>query len=121
MKTFDQILKEVNARERQLLSEVQFYQYSALVQVRYTDNPRLYMGAEKLAEILRAVPGITRVSTASLDREHRVAVFNVRAISQKSAKDCFVAFKRNCLKQFRRSIVDIRIATNTIETKNFID
>lgn len=115
MKTFEEILTEVN-----LLTEVKFYQYSALVQVRYNQDPELHVGAEKLAEILRAVPGATRVSTVSLDRDKGIAVFNVRTISQKSPRECFVSFKRNCLSKFKETIKDIKVAANTIETKNFI-
>lgn len=117
MKKFKEILVEVNKR---LLAEAHFYQYSAMVQIQYNQDPKLRVGAEKLAEMLRAVPSITRVSTVSADRKQGIAVFNVRAISQKTAIDCFRAFKRNCLKQFKSTIRSVKIAINTIETKNFV-
>lgn len=106
----------------QLLQEAAgFYQYSALVRVTYSKDPKYHMGAEKLAEILRSIPGSTRVSTASLDRDHGIAIFNVRLISQKSPKEAFISFKQNCLKKFENIIRKVEVAAGSIETKNFVD
>lgn len=117
MKKFKEILVEVNKR---LLAEAHFYQYSAMVQIQYNQDPKLRVGAEKIAELLRAVPGATRVSTVSIDRDNGTCIFNVRMISQKKGVDCFRAFKRNCLNQFKSTIRSVKIAINTIETKNFV-
>lgn len=120
MNTFDEILREVNAREKLLAEGMSFYQYKALVRVTYSKDPEYGMGAEKVAECLRGIPGSTRVSTASLDREHGVGIFNVRLISQKSPKEAFISFKKNCLKKFKGIILKVEIAAGSIETKNYI-
>lgn len=120
MINLDQLLTEVNERENLLTEGVKFYQYKALVRIKYTKDPEYNMGAEKLAEILRAIPSATRVSTASLDRTEGVGIFNVRLISQKSPKEAFIAFKKNCLTKFKRIILKVEIAVGSIETKNFV-
>lgn len=119
MITFDQLLTEVNKKSL-LNEEVTFYQYSALVRITYDRDSGQRIGAEKIAELLRAVPGGTRVSTSSLDKEHGIGIFNVRLISQKSPKEAFIAFKKNCLKKYKSVIRNVEIGEGTIETKNFV-
>ena len=101
-------------------SGLSFYQYKALVRVKYNTDPNIGLGAEKIAECLRAVPASTRVSTASLDREHGIGIFNVRIISQKSPKEAFVAFRKNCLSRFSSIIENVEIGAGSIEVKNFV-
>lgn len=105
---------------KQLLEEASFYQYKAVVLFRYNKEKEEAMGAEKLAEMVRALPGATRVSTASLDKEKGIAIMNVKLISQKPPKEAFIALKRNALKKFAGSILDVKVGANTIEKKNFI-
>lgn len=105
---------------KQLLEEVSFYQYRAIVLFRYSDEENKGMGAEKLAEMVRALPGATRVSTASLNKEKGEAIMDVRLISQKSPKEAFLALKKNALKRFAGSILDVKIGTGTVEKKDFI-
>lgn len=118
MITLDQLLETVN---KNLLTEgLAFYQYKALARITYADDPELKLGAEKIAECLRAVPGSTRVSTVSLDKEHNIGIFNVRIISQKNSKDAFISFKKHCLKHFGKFIRKVEIGAGSIETKNFV-
>ena len=97
-----------------------FYQYKALVRVTYNSRKDMHLGAEKIAEILRAVPGATRVSTASLNKSASQGIFNVRIISKKGSKEAFIKFKENCLKRFSGIIINIEIGAGSIETKNFV-
>lgn len=101
------------------LQEANFYQYSAVVLFKY-NNEDDTMGAEKLAEMVRAIPGVTRVSTASLDKEQGVAIFNVKLISQKPPKEAFIAMKQVAVKRFAGSILKVKVGSGTIERKNFI-
>lgn len=101
------------------LQEANFYQYSAVVLFKYNVNDDT-MGAEKLAEMVRAIPGVTRVSTASLNKEKGIAIFNVKLISQKPPKDAFIAMKKNAIKKFAGSILQVKIGSGTIEKKNFV-
>lgn len=120
MNTFEDLLTEVNGRE--ILNEgFRFYQYKALCKITYNKNDKeLKLGAEKIAEALRAVPGATRVSTASLDREQGHGIFNVRLISQKSPKEALISFKKNCLKKFPNIILKVEVGAGSIEVKNFV-
>ena len=104
---------------KQLLQEAGFYQYKAVVLFRYNVDDET-LGAEKIAEIVRAIPGATTVSTASLDKDKGIVILNVKLISQKTAKHAFAAFKKNALNRYRGIILDVKIGAGTIETKNFI-
>lgn len=99
-----------------LLAESGFAQYSAMCRFKY-DRENTSLGAEKLAEMVRAVPGSTRVSTVSLDKDQGIAIFNVKIISSKSPKEAFIAFKKNTLKKFKGLLLAVEIGAGTIETK----
>lgn len=117
IKDLDILLEDVN---RNLLNEASFIQYKALVRIRYNDDPELHMGSEKVAEILRSIPGATRVNSVQLDKSQHTAIYNVRVISQKSARQCFMAFKRNCLEKFKGMILGVDIGAGSIEEKGFV-
>lgn len=104
----------------QLLTESSFYQYKAIVLFKYNKEKSEGMGAEKLAEMVRALPGATRVSTASLDKEKGIAIMDVKLVSQKPPKEAFIALKKNALTRFAGSIVDVKVGAGTIEKKNFV-
>lgn len=100
----------------QLLREAGFAQYTAMIRIHYNrDNTSL--GAEKIAEMVRAIPGATRVSTVSLDKEHGIAIFNAKIISQKPPKEAYQALKQNALDRYRGLITGLEVGANTIETK----
>lgn len=103
----------------QLLTEVSFFQYKAVVLFRYNvDDDTL--GAEKIAEMVRALPGATRVSTASLDKDKGIVILNVKLVSQKTPKEAFIALKKNALRMFSGNIIDVKVGAGTIEKKNFV-
>lgn len=101
----------------QILLEAGFRQVSAVCRFRY-DRDNSSLGAEKLAEIVRAVPGSTRVSTVSLDKEHGIAIFNVKIITSKSPDDAFRYFKQNVLSRFGKFIKSVEIGKGSIEVKD---
>ena len=103
-----------------LLLEAGFNQYKALVRVTYSRDRDEHIGAEKVAEMLRAVPGGTRVSTVKTDREHDQTIYTVRVVSQKPAKQCFMSFKQTCLRRYRGIITNVEIGAGSIEEKRFI-
>lgn len=117
LKNIDVLLGEVN---KDLLNEASFKQYKALVRIRYNDDPDLHMGGEKGAEMLRALPSCTRVNSVKLDKKQNTAIYSVRTISQKSSRECFMAFKRNCLERFKGIILAVDIGAGSIEEKAFI-
>ena len=65
----------------QILKESGFAQYTAMVRFHY-NRENTSLGAEKIAEMVRAIPGATRVSTVSLDKEHGIGIFNVKKLTR---------------------------------------
>lgn len=117
LEDLDNLIEDTN---KTLLNEASFTQYKALVRIRYNDDPELHLGAEKVGELLRGAPGITRVNTVQLDKENSICIYKVRAISQKNARQCFMAFKRNCLEKFKGMILSVDIGAGSIEATNFV-
>lgn len=101
----------------EILTEAGFRQLSATCRFRY-DKENSSLGAEKLAEIVRAVPGATRVSTVSLDRQNGIAIYTVRLITSKDPTEAFKLFKRNILDRFGKWIKSVEIGQGTIEVKD---
>lgn len=100
----------------QLLQESGFAQYTAMVRFHYNrDNTSL--GAEKIAEMVRAIPGATRVSTVSLDKDHGIGIFSVKIISMKTPKEAFQALKQNALERYQGLITGVEVGSGTIEVK----
>lgn len=96
---------------KDIISEVEFFTYIAIVRVTFEDS-----NATELAELLRALPGVTTVSMAGASDFHDKQTFRVRLISQKSGEDAFQAFKQNALTKYTPVKV-VEIAKNTIEKK----
>lgn len=107
---------------KELLQEAGFFQYRAQALFKFDpEDKKNRMGAEKLAELIRAVPGATRVSTVTLDRDNGQVIMDVRLISQKSAIEAFKALKKNTLKRYKGLIKDVKVAVGSIETKNWVN
>lgn len=93
-----------------IISEIEFFTYEAMVQVVYKD-----LTPTKVAELIRALPGVTTVTLASDMGEGR-EVLKVKLISQKSGKEAFAALKNNAIKKYP-PIKMIKVGENTIEKK----
>jgi len=93
-----------------IISEIEFYTYEGMVQVVYQD-----IAPTKVAELIRALPGVTTVTLASDMGEGR-EVLKVKLISQKSGIDAFKAMKNNAMKKYP-PIKMLKIGENTIEKK----
>ena len=93
-----------------IISEVNFFTYEGMVQVVYKD-----ITSSKVAELIRALPGVTTVTLASDMGEGR-EVLKVKLISQKSGKEAFAALKNNAIKKYP-PIKMVKIGENTIERK----
>lgn len=107
---------------KELLQEAGFYQYRAQVLFKFDpEDKKNHMGAEKLAELVRAIPGATRVSTVSIDRDKGQVIMDVRLISQKDSIEAFKAMKRNALDRYKGLISDVKVAVGSIETKNWVN
>ena len=94
----------------QLLTEIEFKTYEAMVKVVYKDD-----STTKIAELMRALPGVTTVTLAS-DLGNGRQVLKVKLISQKSAPEAFNSLKNNALSKYS-TIVGVKVADKTIEEK----
>ena len=95
----------------QLLSEVEFHTYTAMVQVIYDDQE----GSSKIAELIRALPGVTTVTLAADEGDNRETL-KVKLITQKSGLEAFQALKQNALTKYKEIRV-VNIGEKTIEKK----
>ena len=93
-----------------IISEIEFFTYEAMVQVVYKD-----IAPTKLAELIRALPGVTTVTLATDMGEGR-EVLKVKLISQKSGQEAFQALKNNAIKKYP-PIKVVKVGDNTIERK----
>jgi len=93
-----------------IISEIEFFTYEGMVQVVYQD-----IVSTKVAELIRALPGVTTVTLAS-DMGEGKEVLKVKLISQKSAMEAFEAMKKNAMSKYP-PIKMITIGKNTLEKK----
>ena len=92
----------------QILSEIEFKTYEAMVKFVYKDD-----NTSKIGELVRALPGVTTV-TLTTDLGKGRQVFKVKLISQKSGPEAFAALKNNAMSKYS-TIVGVKIADKTIE------
>lgn len=91
-----------------ILCEIEYFTYEGMVQVIYQDED-----ANKIADLIRALPGVTTVTIASkigIGREN----LKVKLLSQKSGIEAFNALKSNAIDKYS-PIQDIVIGDKTIE------
>jgi len=91
----------------QLLSEIEFKTYEAMVKFVYKDD-----STAKIGELVRALPGVTTV-TLTTDLGKGRQVFKVKLISQKSGQEAFDALKNNAMSKYS-TIVGVKVADKTI-------
>ena len=95
----------------QILSEVEFRTYTAMVQVMYKDGS----DSNKVAEMIRALPGVTTVTVASKQGENKETL-KIKIISQKESVEAFNALKDNAINK-NPNVVAMEIGEKTIEEK----
>jgi len=95
----------------QILSEVEFRTYTAMVQVMYKDGS----DSNKVAEMIRALPGVTTVTVASKQGENKETL-KIKIISQKESVEAFNALKDNAINKYP-NVVAMEIGEKTIEEK----
>ena len=94
-----------------IIKEIQFKTYEGMVRILYKDGE-----SEDLAELLRALPGVTTVTNAGSSSEMKTMTFKVKLISQKTGEEAFEAFKNNAMSKYS-TITNIEIANETIIDK----
>lgn len=94
-----------------LIEQIIFSTYQGMVRIIYKEGE-----SEDLAELLRALPGVTTVTNAGSSAEMGAMTFKIKLITQKSGKEAFDAFKNNAISKYN-NIVKLEIAEETIEEK----
>ena len=97
----------------QIISEISFNTYVGMIQVVFDKEE---MSASKIAELIRALPGITTVTLAGSNDEGGKVTLKVKLISQKSGQEAFQALKSNALTKYS-PIKVVTVGDNTIEKK----
>lgn len=94
-----------------IISEFSFFTYSGMVQIVFKD-----ISSSKVAELIRALPGVTTVTIAGSDEQSSKVTLKIKLISQKSGIQAFQAMKANALKKYS-PIKVVSIGEQTIEKK----
>lgn len=93
-----------------IISEVSFFTYEGMIQVVYKD-----ITSSKVAELIRALPGVTTVTLATDMGEGRETL-KVKLISQRSGQEAFEKLKQNAISKYP-PIKMVKVGQNTIEKK----
>ena len=94
-----------------LIEQIIFNTFEGTVRVMYKEGE-----SENMAELLRALPGVTTVTNAGASAEMGAMTFKIKLISQKEGIEAFNAFKTNATSKYP-NIIKIEIAEETIEDK----
>ncbi len=94
-----------------IIEQIIFSTYEGMIRVMYKEGE-----SENMAELLRALPGVTTVTNAGSSSEMGSMTFKVKLITQKTGEEAFAAFKSNATSKYP-GIIKIEIANETIEEK----
>jgi len=95
-----------------ILEDLTFFTYTAMVQITTQDT-----SATDMAELVRALPGVTTVTLTSNDAARKLVVLKVKIISQKPGIEAFQALKKNAMTKYN-TINVFNVADKTIEKKS---
>ncbi len=95
-----------------LISEIQFSIYQAMVRVGHTQDTTV----QDIGEMLRAIPGVLTVGQVSHDSNNNTAVMKVKLLTTKTASEAFASFKNTSIKRIPE-VKKIEVADKTIEKK----
>ena len=95
-----------------ILQEVRFYTYTAMVKVISKEGTPTV-----LAQLIRALPGVTTVTMVRQDLDGQGHIFKVKLISQKGGSEAFESLKKNAITKYSEINV-FNVAEKTIERKS---
>jgi len=79
---------------RNLLNEVTFNLYQGLVRVGHTDE----ITASEVADFVRAMPGVTRVTAVDSNEDTNVVILKVKILTAKPGSVVFEKLKKDTFK-----------------------
>lgn len=92
-----------------LLGEAVYTPYRAMVQVISNDT-----SPSVLADLIRALPGVTTCTIAGSDDVSKRYTFKVKIITQKPSSEAFTSLKQNAMSKYQE-INAFKVATNSVE------
>ena len=96
---------------KQLLKEEkEFLLYQALMRVRHTDE----ITASRVADFIRAMPGVTRVSAVDSNEDTNIVVLKVKILTSKSPTEVYEKIRKDAFRLVP-NIKRVEVAQNTIE------
>jgi hypothetical protein len=93
-----------------LKEEKEFLLYQALVRVRHTEE----ITASRVADFLRAMPGVTRVSAIESNEDTNIVVLKVKILTSKPALGIYEKIRKDAFRLVP-NIKRVEVAQNTIE------
>ena len=92
-----------------ILDEAIYTPYRAMVQVLSRDT-----SPSVLADLIRALPGVTTCTIAGSDEVAKKYTFKVKIITQKPPSEALEALKRNAMSKYTE-INAFKVASNSVE------
>ena len=95
-----------------LISEIQFSIYQAMVRVGHSED----ITVQDVGEMLRAIPGVLTVGQVSHNSDNNTAIMKVKILTTKPASEAFTSFKKTSVQRIPE-VKKIEVAEKTIEKK----
>lgn len=95
-----------------LISEIQFSIYQAMVRVGHSEDTTV----QDVGEMLRAIPGVLTVGQVSHNSDNNTAIMKVKILTTKTASEAFASFKNTSVQRIPE-VKKIEVAEKTIEKK----
>ena len=95
---------------KNLISEVTFTMYQGLVRVGHTDE----ITASEVADFVRAMPGVTRVSAVDSNEDLNVVILKVKILTAKPGTVVFEKLKKDTFKLVP-NIKKVEVSMKSIE------
>jgi len=92
-----------------ILDEAVYTPFRAMVQVVSSDS-----SPSVLADLIRALPGVTTCTIAGSDEVAKKYIFKVKLITQKPPSEAFEALKKNAMSKYTE-INAFKVAANSVE------
>jgi hypothetical protein len=96
----------------ELISELEFHTYQGMIRCTYDEKVSL----NKIADALRALPGVTVTTQSGSNKQNHTAVFKIKIISLKPPMEAFEQVKKTALTKIP-AIKRFEIGVKTIEKK----
>lgn len=95
---------------KNLINEVTFTMYQGLVRVGHTDE----ITASEVADFVRAMPGVTRVSAVDSNEDTNIVILKVKILTAKPGPVVFEKLKKDTFKLVP-NIKKVEISVKSIE------